>query len=181
MSVTYLQFIIITRLLKGKESKEGHNKQTENSVNILNEEKKILQLKLSSNEDRHLREVSELKTKLESLQSRYNTIVKRLEMTETANQKEILALKKSLSAIERENENQKRELETLYGNLEAINKEKENIKNIFVEKNTELSKWKKEALNGKAEIKFLRGSLNILEKEGLTAPLEATRDTDTSE
>ena len=135
----------------------------------MNEEKKMLELKIISNEERHQREVTELKSTLESLQNRYTTESKRFETTETANQNEILELKKYLSSIETERESQGREVEKLRANLAVIGQEKEKIEKILGEKNSEVIKWKKEAMNDKAEITFLRGSLNILEKEDLTS------------
>ena len=102
-------------------------------------------------------------------------------MTETANKNEILKLRKSFTSIEREHESQKRELEQLRANLVVINQEKEKIEKVLTEKNSEVNKWKKEALNDKAEIKFLRGSLNILEKEGLANKPTETHDGVTNE
>jgi chromosome segregation ATPase len=163
-----------SRLLKGKETKKTDGKQTKETVNVLNEEKRILELKLTSYQERHHKEVTELRTTLESLQDRYTTELKRFESTEVANQNEILELKKSLTSIERQHENRGRELEQIQGNLVVIKQEKEKIEKVLSEKNSEVNKWRKEALNDKAEIKFLRGSLNILEKEGLVSqPAEA--------
>ena len=151
-------------------------KQTKETINVLNEEKKILELKLTSNQERHQKEVTELKTTLGSLQGRYTTQMKRFETTEAANQNEILKLRKSLTSIEREHESQRRELEKLRANFVVINQEKEKIEKVLSEKNSEVNKSKKEALNDKAEIKFLRGSLNILEKEGLASKPTETHD-----
>mgnify|MGYP002803520632 CR=1 FL=1 len=162
-------FIIIARLLEGKEAKKSDEKQTKETVNVLNEEKRILEIKLTSNHERHHKEVTELRTTLESLQNRYTTELKRFEATQAANQNEILTLRKSLTSIERENENRGRELEKIQANLVAIKQEKEKIERVLSEKSSEANRCKKEALNDKAEIKFLRGSLNILEKEGLVS------------
>lgn len=138
-------------------------------------------MRLTSNQERHQKEVTELKRTLGSLQNRYTTELKRFEITETANKNEILKLRKSFTSIEREHESQKRELEQLRANLVVINQEKEKIEKVLTEKNSEVNKWKKEALNDKAEIKFLRGSLNILEKEGLANKPTETHDHVTNE
>ena len=168
--------VIIARLLKGKEAKKADLKQTKETVNVLNEEKRMLEIKLTSYQERHHKEVTELRTTLESLQNRYTTELKRFEATEAANQNEILTLKKSLSSIEREHENRGRELEKVQANLVAIKQEKEKIERVLSEKSSEVNRWKKEALNDKAEIKFLRGSLNILEKEGLVGQATETHE-----
>ena len=157
------------RILNEKESKKEEGKQTKQTINVLNEEKKMLELKVISNQERHQKEVTELKSTLGSLQNRYTTELKRFDAVEIAKQNEILKLRKSLSSMETEHENQGREVEKLRANLVVIGKEKERIEKVLSEKNSEVIKWKKEAMNDKAEISFLRGSLNILEKEGLTS------------
>ena len=55
-----------------------------------------------------------------------------------------------------------------------INNEKERIEMVLNEKTSEAKKWKREAFDSKAEITFLRGALNILEKEGLTKKIPET-------
>ena len=102
--------------------------------------------------------------------------MKRFETSEAANKEEIIELRKSLSSIERERENQRRELEKIQANFVVVKGEKEKIENVLGEKNIEVNKWKKEALNDKAEIQFLRGSLNILEKEGLASKCSVNQE-----
>lgn len=151
-------------------------KQTKEEINVLNEEKKMLELKLISTQERHQREISELKTTLSSLQNDYKVDSQRFEKTETVSKNEILELKKTMISVERKYESQTRELEKLRTNLTAISSEKEKAEKMLSEKNSEVNMWKKQASNDKAEIKFLRGSLNILDKEGLAKKNQESPD-----
>ena len=162
------------KLLKEKEGDKYEGKQLKERFGMISEQNKILEMKLAAHAERYSKENQDLGNSLKLLQGRYDAEQERFKNTESSNQGEILELKKSLSTIERECENKTRELEKLKDNLAMINNEKERIEMVLNEKTSEAKKWKREAFDSKAEITFLRGALNILEKEGLTKKIPET-------